>query len=160
MEEYIVNLVSYEELQQKVLKAEQILEAIGNQLQLNKPTARCITLARDGEYVLKQNCHYYIHGYGDNNLMVLGAEGDKLDQNVLEGLTGVDDIDAVITSTYVDDVRYWQMFRCWIRDRSIDKVGRYTDWQHNPLQAVKVKNVYDGSQGGSGLAYIYEYGPV
>jgi hypothetical protein len=52
------------------------------------------------------------------------------------------------------------MFRCWIRDRSIDKVGRYTDWQHNPLPATKIRNVYipslDG--GGSGYAYIYDYG--
>lgn len=117
---------------------------------------KCIILQVGEEYVLKQNHHYYIHGYGDNALRVLYAEGDKKDQNALIGIEYVDDIDASISSTYVDNNNYWQMFRCWIRDRSIDKVGRYTDWQHNPLVATKVRNEYVITGTESGYAYLYE----
>lgn len=121
-----------------------------------KGDIKCIILEVGEEYVLKQGHHYYIHGYGDNALRVLYAEGAKKDQNALIGIEYVDDIDASISSTYVDENNYWQMFRCWIRDRSIDKVGRYTDWQHAPLVATKVRNEYVITGTESGYAYVYE----
>lgn len=121
-----------------------------------KGDIKCIVLKVGEEYVLKQGHHYYIHGYGDNALRVLYAEGAKKDQNALIGIEYVDDIDASISSTYVDENNYWQMFRCWIRDRSIDKVGRYTDWQHAPLVATKVRNEYVITGTESGYAYVYE----
>ena len=130
---------------------------VERELAKNKPTSKLIYLEKGEEYVLKQNCHYYIHGYGDNALLVQYAEGPNAGKNVLSGIEYVDDIDAEITSTYADQYNYWQMFRCWIRDRSLDKVGRYTDWQQGAWPAIKVKNVYTGNEG-TGRAYLFEYG--
>jgi hypothetical protein len=96
MESHIVKILSYEQLQNKVLKAEQEMEALHKRL----PRAKVHILLPGEEFILKQDHIYFAHGYGDNKLMVLGAEGEYKDKNVLVDLEYVDDIDIVVTSTY------------------------------------------------------------